>query len=558
MRFPPLARAAAVLCLLLGAVAWADVTIPGDQTTVHHVGGPAGGGAWGLWTNGQITQTVLVRRAGRYQIVIRAWGTPAGGIWPQMMLLIDGREISSFTVAGPGLHDYTCAADLPADLCDISVRYLNDAVIGAEDRNLCVQSLKFVPPAGGLDPVPQDARQRLVTADRIQRQTLAAANADITRYRKALALIRLTNATGQPVANQRVRVQLIRHDFLFGCNIYEFHRFPTDAQNRLYNQRFAALFNYATIGFYWRTFEPKPGQADYARTDRVVAWCRRHDICMKGHPLLWGNPDGLPAWTPGLPSPQLQRQRIDEILARYGGQIKYWDVVNEPNEWPALPIAGPYRWAHQAAPGAYLFINDYNILYNGAPSFYHLVQQAQGAGVPFDGIGMQGHEPRGMRLPLERVRRYLKQYAALGKQIQISEFTPTSDGQPITGTYRRGVWTEAAQADYAEDFYRVCFANPAVTGITWWDLCDRGSWLKNGGLLRPDLSPKPAYRRLMRLIHGEWSTDLEGTTDADGRIRFRGFLGTYRLTVPTPAGPAELDFTLGRKQRPIDLKVPTP
>ncbi len=38
----------------------------------------------------------------------------------------------------------------------------------------------------------------------------------------------------------------------------------------------------------------------------------------------------------------------------------------------------------------------------------------------------------------------------------------------------------------------------------WWDLED-GNWLNApGGLVRKDLSPKPAYERLRTLIRDEW------------------------------------------------------
>ena len=82
-------------------------------------------------------------------------------------------------------------------------------------------------------------------------------------------------------------------------------------------------------------------------------------------------------------------------------------------------------------------------------------------GVPFDGIGIQAHEPRTERFPLDRVRAVLDHYATLGKDLHITEFTPTSAGAPMTAR-RVGVWDEAAQADYAVKFYRVAFAHPSV------------------------------------------------------------------------------------------------
>ena len=103
---------------------------------------------------------------------------------------------------------------------------------------------------------------------------------------------------------------------------------------------------------------------------------------------------------------------------------------------------------------------------------------------------------------------YWFRYATLGKDIYITEFSPTSVDQEITGSHVKGKWDEAAQADYAVKFYTVCFAHPAVAGITWWDLCDEGSWLEGGGLLRKDLSPKPSFFALKKLICEQWITQL--------------------------------------------------
>ncbi len=180
------------------------------------------------------------------------------------------------------------------------------------------------------------------------------------------------------------------------------------------------------------------------------------------------------------------------------------------------------------------------------PGFFQLLTEAKQNGVPFDGIGIQAHEPRTMRFPLDRVQEILDHYASLGKELHITEFTPASGGQKITGSHREGVWDEAAQADYAVKFYRVCFAHPAMRAITWWDLCDQGSWLPGGGMLRADLSPKPVYEQLKRLIHEEWKTRASGTTDAEGRFAFRGFFGTYRINVAIPGKPIEKQFHLAK------------
>ncbi|OHB70935.1 MAG: hypothetical protein A2V70_19585 [Planctomycetes bacterium RBG_13_63_9] len=217
------------------------------------------------------------------------------------------------------------------------------------------------------------------------------------------------------------------------------------------------------------------------------------------------------------------------ILRRYRGAIDFWEVVNEPSHIAEPKIDGPYRWAREADPAAYLIVNDYHVMADGYPPFFELLRKAKADGVPFDGIGIQAHEPRTMRFPLDRVWEILDHYATLGKELHVTEFTPASGGQKITGSHVEGVWDEAAQADYAAKFYRVSFAHPAMVAITWWDLCDNGSWLPGGGMLRGDMTPKPVYNELKQLIHTQWNTCTSGKTDAKGNFTFRGFHGRYRV-----------------------------
>jgi GH35 family endo-1,4-beta-xylanase len=365
---------------------------------------------------------------------------------------------------------------------------------------------------------------------------LKKAAEDTVKNRQDHAVVHVVDAKGAPVADAAVSVEQTQHDFLFGCNIYMFDRFQKPEDNEAYKTQFRDLFNYATTGFYWKSYEPEQGKPNYAATDKVIAWCSEHGIRLKGHPLLWGHEAGVPKWSKGQPSADLQKQRVADILKRYGGKIEFWEVVNEPSHIRNIKIDEPYRWAREADPKGCLIVNDYHVMADGFPPFFKLLEDAKAANVPFDGIGIQAHEPRTMRFPLETVQTTLDHYAGLGKELHITEFTPCSGGDPITGSHLTGKWDEAAQADYAVKFYRVCFAHPAMRAITWWDLCDKGAWLKGGGMLREDLTPKPVYAALCKLIHEEWQTRAEGKTDGKGSFGFQGFHGMYRLNVKSPAG----------------------
>ena len=92
---------------------------------------------------------------------------------------------------------------------------------------------------------------------------------------------------------------------------------------------------------------------------------------------------------------------------------------------------------------------------------------------------------------------------------------------------------EQKAAQSLAGLYTLCLAHPRVRGVFWCGLSDRERGVEGGGLLRTDLSPKPAHRTLRKLIHVVWHTRDRGRTDALGRFRFRGFFGTYRVVVAT-------------------------
>jgi hypothetical protein len=84
------------------------------------------------------------------------------------------------------------------------------------------------------------------------------------------------------------------------------------------------------------------------------------------------------------------------------------------------------------------------------------------------------------------------------------------------------------------------FAHPAVQAITWWDFSDLGAWQgAAAGWLRPDMSPKPVYERLLALIKRDWWTKIEGRTDHLGKLRARAFYGRHRIQVEHPNGQTE-------------------
>ncbi|HNR33169.1 MAG TPA: endo-1,4-beta-xylanase, partial [Candidatus Hydrogenedentes bacterium] len=385
----------------------------------------------------------------------------------------------------------------------------------------------------------QDAQTR-------ERLALEQSEAVLRRTRISPAVVTVLDPKGNPAPDATVWIEQTALAFLFGGNICGWEQFPEHRLNQAYKDRFAALFNYATLPFYWMLYEPERGKPNYALTEAILAWCAERGIQAKGHTLLWTHEVGIPPWSQGLPPEDVQRGRVEDLMRRFAGRIPYWEVVNEPVNAPGLDIAAPHAWARAADPTAKIVVNEYGIFYEGHPAFYRFLEDAIKKGVPFDAVGIQAHAPLHMAFPLDRVRALLDLYAGLGKEIHITEFTPTSSGRKVLGAPWRDAWDEAQQAEYAEQFYRVCFAHPAVAAISWWDFCDVGAWAEGGGLLRADCTPKPAYDRLRRLIREEWWTRLETATDGQGQVAFEGFHGAYKVRARYAGHVAEDTFHLAR------------
>ncbi len=256
-------------------------------------------------------------------------------------------------------------------------------------------------------------------------------------------------------------------------------------------------------------------------------------------------------------------------MAQFAGLIDRWDVVNEATvsdrvdngvgHWvkrdgDGAVVGEALAWAREANPGALLLYNDFNV----GDDFEKLVEDLLAAGAPIDAIGIQSHM-HGGEWPIARVWEVCEEYARFGKPLHFTELTVLSGEH---GWNREQPWPstaegEARQADYVEKVYTVLFSHPAVEAITWWDFMD-GAWQgAPAGLVRADLTPKPAYERLRKLIRDEWWTSAEARTDAAGEARFRGFLGRYRIVVTTASGEAERQLDLRRAaQNVIEVRAP--
>ena len=377
---------------------------------------------------------------------------------------------------------------------------------------------------------------------------------DTERYRKGDAVIRVVDKNGRPIEGASVKVEQLTHDFLFGCNIYTFGHYPTPEANERYNQEFKHIFNYATLPFYWRGFEGIRGRPSYQFTETVSKWCNENGVLPKGHPLVWAcHQAGIPEWLPkdDAEVKRLMEARVRDIVSHYKGSIGVWDVVNESihgSRFANMSIydmtSQPVKWARETNPDALLIVNEFGMFGDkkAKDASLKLLRQMKDAGVPYDAIGLQSHMHGGL-FPTPTILSVLDEYAKLGKPLHLTETTILS-GQETNPA------DEKKQAKQIEQFYRACFSHPAVKAITWWDFSDFAAWQGvAAGLVRKDLTPKPAYLVLDRLINKEWHTNLEGKTASDGSYSFRGFHGKYRVTIEASGVSKTIDMHLSEGRR---------
>jgi endo-1,4-beta-xylanase len=254
---------------------------------------------------------------------------------------------------------------------------------------------------------------------------------------------------------------------------------------------------------------PAENRYNWGNADAIVAFAQRHGLRVRGHNLCWHNQ--APAWMfkdgDKTVSKELLLQRlkqhIDTVVNRYKGKLYAWDVVNEaisdkpdeylrPSEWFKICgedyIAAAFRYAHEADPSAVLFYNDYNeISPIKREKIYRLVKSLKDAGVPIDAVGLQAHwavnEPS--RAQLDST---IKRFTDLGLKVQITELDISVYPKEHEARERRPEDNNTAFSAEREqqqiDKYKMSFDlfrkyRKSLSGVTFWNISDRYTWLDN-------------------------------------------------------------------------------
>ncbi|MHC4074576.1 MAG: endo-1,4-beta-xylanase [Planctomycetota bacterium] len=230
----------------------------------------------------------------------------------------------------------------------------------------------------------------------------------------------------------------------------------------------------------------------------MLTWTREHNIPLRGHCVFWGVPGRVQDWVKQLNDDDLRatlKNRATDIGRRYRGRFAEYDLNNEmlhANYYQDRLGPGITKnmadWFKEADPEARLFVNDYDVLTGNRLADY--VKHIHGLleqGTPLGGIGVQGHL-HGESFNREALHHALNELGKVGLPIRVTEFN--MPGQRSRFMRRRDLklteQQEQAKAKALVDYYRICFAHPAVEGILMWGFWEGANWIRQSSLYRRD------------------------------------------------------------------------
>ncbi len=408
-------------------------------------------------------------------------------------------------------------------------------------------------------------------------------NTEKYSHRFSKTNICIKDKEGNPLKNEKVRFELVNHEFLFGSGAFDSVPLTSDIQNTqiafysdkpkfdhsVYEDRlnkWTKLFNYGTIPFYWAGYEPVEGKPLMESRMSAAKYLVDHGARVKGHPLCWHTE--CVNWLLDYDNKTIldkQLQRIDRDVTAFKGLVDMWDVINETlilpvydrydnaitricKEYGRLNIIKEVFAAAKAAnPDATLLINDFNL----SEDYRKVIDECLEAGVPISAIGIQSHQHQGYK-GLEWLEEVLDRFSTFGIPLHFTENTLLS-GEIMPAhivdlnDYQVEKWPSTPEGELRQEkewkeMYTTLFAHPLVEAITGWDFAD-GGWLHApSGIIREDNSLKPVYNTLDKLINNEWHTDLTLTTDENGMLSFEGIRGDYKVS----AGSRSAQYNLSR------------
>ncbi|MGD1043526.1 MAG: endo-1,4-beta-xylanase, partial [Sedimentisphaerales bacterium] len=371
------------------------------------------------------------------------------------------------------------------------------------------------------------------------------ANDRIEQNRKRNAQITVVDMNGQPVHDISVQIEQVNHSFAFGTAL----SYSNVLNNTTYKNFVLNHFNWAVCEneTKWGSNEPTQGNVTYTQADYIYNWCNTNGIKMRGHCLFWEqNNSNMPSWVPNLPYATYPTSsallsavdsRINSAVNHFKDKFHNWDVDNEmltdstfTSRLGSGGIVHMFNAAKATDTNCGMFMNEYSGNSFGGYDAGPYVTRANSLisqGATIDGYGIQAHVNSPFD-PESYWTNVLKRLGVQGKPIWATEFDTdtTNDAQRAADLY---------------NFYLICFSDPNVAGIMQWGFMVGTTWRASGawGIVSSSgtlNAAGTAYEALMN----RWTTNDANYTDPNGKVNFRGFHGSYEITLSAPGQTTEV------------------
>ncbi|MFB9057828.1 endo-1,4-beta-xylanase [Mariniflexile ostreae] len=182
------------------------------------------------------------------------------------------------------------------------------------------------------------------------------------------------------------------------------------------------------------------GEYNWEAADYLVQFAEDNNMAIHGHSLVWYRT--FPNWFKNQDNDSIAfeakvKTYITDVVGRYKGKIRSWDVVNEVfadgggarDEAIIAPLFNDpvafygrcFQYAKDADPNAKLFYNDYSVVIDSGKrnAIKDMVATFKAKGYPIDGIGAQFHY--GKSTGLTKINEGFTDLASTALLIHISE-----------------------------------------------------------------------------------------------------------------------------------------
>lgn len=356
-----------------------------------------------------------------------------------------------------------------------------------------------------------------------------------------------------------------KDDFLIGVaigsrDIFHYYKYPMrkdKSEMKIINRE----FNCVTAENLMKPqyISPHPGMYYFEAVDELMDFAEKNNHVVVGHVLVWHamTADSFFEDDKGnlLSRDDMilrMKDYIYQVVKRYKGRIKYWDVVNEAvdlrtitdengnrieeaffreSKWTKIIgedfIELAFKFAHEADPNAELIYNDFTMNNEVKAKFVSdMCKRIRSKGIRIDGVGMQAHWH--LNYPsVEELKHVMRIYRESDLKVHLTELDVgilerpnvqqdadisrksklNSSLNPYTNNVPSSVLIKHAKK--YEDLFKVLLENrDIVDRVTFWGANDGISWLNEwpiqGRTSHPLLfdrfnQPKPAYDTLISL-----------------------------------------------------------